>query len=93
MSGSTMDKKRCNFTELDKFVPVGEPIHPYDFAEIMNDPSMSETVDVIKSGSSPPAVNEDDYRRNQGKQGTTVIFQNKTYFVTTSAECKTRNIR
>lgn len=79
-------------TELDKFQPEGEPIHPYDVYELLN--SLPNMTDVLlhSSKESPACVDEADYARNAHKLGSTMEIAGKKYFQTTSVPPKTTRI-
>ena len=83
-------------TALDEFTPEGEPIHPYDFYDLLNE-QPGAVVDVIKHAESPrpsgstPAEVEADYRRNIHKTGNVVTVKGKKYFQTTTVPFKSKN--
>jgi hypothetical protein len=69
-------------TALDKFQPVGKPIHPYDLFELIDaggftDPSWKQ---------SPAAVDIADYERNLHKIGTNIKVGGVEYFETATVK-------
>lgn len=74
-------------TELDKFEPDGEPIHPFDLFELLQ---VMGDVDLFAVASSPAPADEADYQRNLHKSGSVVVLNGKRYFETTTEPYRTR---
>ena len=85
---------QSGLTELDKFEPEGEPIHPYDLFELMNALPVQSVTILQDCGevSSPKAVDEADYLRNRHKLGSVITIAGKKYFQTTTVPAKTKMV-
>ena len=70
-------------TKLDEFIPEGEPIHPFDFVELLKE---AKKVEVISEPIRPE--DGDDYLRNRHKLGSVMRVDGKLYFENTAVECK-----
>jgi len=84
-------------TPLDAYLPEGEPIHPYDFYDLLMNEQPGAVVDVINYTESPRPIGNTpdevvaDYLRNIHKTGCVVIFKGKKYFQTTTVPFKSKN--
>jgi hypothetical protein len=72
-------------TELDKYEPHGQPIHPYDVYELLTAAKSCKHM-----ASSPRCADEEDYIRNQHKIGDVLDVDGTIYFQTTRVPYKSK---
>jgi hypothetical protein len=87
-------------TPLDDFQPKGEPIHPFDFCELLENAGVRLAIinnrvtfpkSILIIGESPRPLDAGDYFRNIKKSGRIVQFAGKLYFETTTVPSKNKN--
>lgn len=73
---------------LDRFIPEGKPIHPYDMYELISGlDNLSDVVEVVRS---PSPEDDKDYDRNANRIGTVFEIKGKRYFQTCHVPAITR---